>query len=325
MTRINLYGPKGSQQLNVQPRDLGHSVPNSDAGRIHRDAVFACLRDMQTLFDTAGISESEYWSTIRSEFSIVSRTELSASMWARLSATLNACRRDPVLFNKLVAKVKAHKAKSVPIEDASPIVFADPEDVKDIVADTPLTPPESTPAPIREHRTQLTPDTLCAVIEQMDRRWLKPSEILSVATTQFRMEAAPKALKKVLHGLFMRGKLEHKQIGPQEWYRHLAVNWRLKNSIVVNMENLQRLNDWNTASRIKDEMYDKYNLLTVESVAEALDTLAEINPQMLIEVIDDTRHYHWKVKSAPAPEKPKAKLNVQDLLAGVDARLEVQS
>lgn len=49
-------------------------------------------------------------------------------MWARLSATLNACRREPELFNRLVAKVKAHAAKQAKVTDAAPVVFADPED-----------------------------------------------------------------------------------------------------------------------------------------------------------------------------------------------------
>ena len=187
-----------------------------------------------------------------------------------------------------------------------------------IVNDTPLTPTEATPEPIREHRARLTPDTIYAVVEQMDRRWLKPSEILSVATTQFRIEADPKALKKILHGLFMSGKLADKQVGSQMWYRYLAVNWRLKNSIVVNMKKLQHLNDWNTASRIKDEMYDKYNILTVECVQEALDTLAETDAQICAEAVDGKRQYHYRVGSAP---KPPSKPKVRDLLSQVDALL----
>lgn len=190
-----------------------------------------------------------------------------------------------------------------------------------IVNDTPLTPPEPKPEPIREHRARLTPATIHAVIEQMDRRWLKPSEILSVATTQFRIEAEPKALKKVLHGLFMSGKLADKQVGSQIWYRYLAVNWRLKNSIVVNMKKLQRLSEWNTASRIKDEMYDKYNLLTVECVQEALDTLAETDAQMGVEVVDGKRQYHYRVDSVPEnPAKPKDLLSQVDALLGLGVR-----
>ena len=144
----------------------------------------------------------------------------------------------------------------------------------DIVKDTPLrpAPPEPKPVETREHRSILTPDTIHAVIEQMDRRWLKASEILSVATSQFQIEANLKSLEKVLHNLYTDGNLHHKQVGPQEWYQYASVNWRLRNRIVVNMRQLQRVRDWSPASRIKDEMYDKYNLLTVEIVSEALDT-----------------------------------------------------
>ena len=194
----------------------------------------------------------------------------------------------------------------------------------DIVLETPLRSetPEPKPVETREHRSRLTPETIHAVMEQTDHRWLTVAEILTVATTQFRIEADTKSLNKVLHGLFMDGKLKHKQVGPQEWYRYIAVNWRLQNGITVNMEKLQRLNDWNTASRIKDEMYDKYNLLTVECVQEALDTLAETDTRMLVEVIDGKRQYHWRAKSE-ATEKPKADL--ANLLTEVDAVMGVRS
>ena len=85
----------------------------------HQRTTFAVLRDMETLFDTAGISETQYWEMIKIEFNIVSRTELLESEYARIAATLKACQQDPVLFNALVAKVKAH----VPVTDASPSHF----------------------------------------------------------------------------------------------------------------------------------------------------------------------------------------------------------
>ena len=196
---------------------------------------------------------------------------------------------------------------------------------KDIVADTPLHPESTEPKPVdtREHRARLTHDTIYAIMEQMEKRWLKLDEILSIATTQFGVKADAKSLKKVLYDLFMSGKLKHKQVGPQEWYRYLAVNWRLRNCIVVNMERLQRVRDWSSASRIKDEMYDKYNLLTVEYVQEALDTLAETDDRMLTKVIDGKQHYHYRAESAPVPEKPKSDL--QALLAEVDETMGVQS
>ena len=49
-------------------------------------------------------------------------------MWARLSATLNACRRDADMFDRLVAKVKAHTAKNTPLKDAETVVFAEPDE-----------------------------------------------------------------------------------------------------------------------------------------------------------------------------------------------------
>ena len=129
MPKVRLFGSNGQTTVDVPPPSGNGTVPipppaDTGDGR-HRRAVFACLDDMQVLFDTAGISHLDYWNCIKSEFGIVSRSELSESEWARLSASLNACRRDPAMFNRLVAKVKAHTA---PLTDASPVIFADPED-----------------------------------------------------------------------------------------------------------------------------------------------------------------------------------------------------
>lgn len=135
MPHVRLFGSDAPRAVEIPPPSGKGTVPippepPTEDSR-HRRAVFACLRDLEVHFETAGITDADYWTMVKSEFSIVSRSELSVSMWARLSATLNACRRDPQLFNRLVAKVKAHAAESVPVEDASPIIFADPEDTID--------------------------------------------------------------------------------------------------------------------------------------------------------------------------------------------------
>lgn len=139
MPHVKLFGnPHATRAVEIpSPSGKGSGVPIPPAdsedpgdGR-HRRAVFACLRELEVHFDTAGITEADYWEAIKKDFSISSRSALSDSEWARLSATLNACRRDPELFNRLVAKVKAHTAEAVPVEDASPLIFADPEDTID--------------------------------------------------------------------------------------------------------------------------------------------------------------------------------------------------
>lgn len=127
---VKLFGSTGETTVTL-PLGTGKgsiSVPPNHDHNIHSRAVFACLRDLETRFETAGITESDYLAMVRSEFSVPSLSELSESMWARLSATLNACRRETDLFNRLVAKVRAHAAETVPVQDASPIVFAEPPD-----------------------------------------------------------------------------------------------------------------------------------------------------------------------------------------------------
>lgn len=126
---VKLFGSSGETTVTLPvPSGKGSiPIPSDDTNR-HTRAVFAALSDMQPRLEAAGISEADYLAMVRAEFSVASCSELSDSEWARLSATLNACRRDPDMFDRLVAKVKAHR---VPVTDATPVVFADPEDTLD--------------------------------------------------------------------------------------------------------------------------------------------------------------------------------------------------
>ena len=133
MPKVRLYGSNGQTTVDVPLPSGNGTIPippeTSETDSRHRKAVFAALSDMETLFDTAGISTQDYWEMVRHDFSIVSRTELSIHEWGRLSATLNCCRRDAAMFNRLVAHVKAVKAaETAQVEDAAPVLFAEPED-----------------------------------------------------------------------------------------------------------------------------------------------------------------------------------------------------
>ena len=125
MPNVQLSGSSRTRTVEI-PDPMPVSEPKQDTGNgYHRRTTFAVLREMETLFDTAGISEKQYWEMVKSEFNIVSRSQLLESEYARLAATLKACQDDAQLFNALVAKVKAHTT-TVPVDDAAHIVFADP-------------------------------------------------------------------------------------------------------------------------------------------------------------------------------------------------------
>lgn len=126
---VRLFGSSGQTTVTLPtPSGKGSILIPTEDTNLHTRAVFAALSDLETRFETAGITEADYLAMVRSEFSVASLSELSDSMWARLSATLNACCREPELFNRLVAKVKAHTAKQTPLTDATQVIFADPED-----------------------------------------------------------------------------------------------------------------------------------------------------------------------------------------------------
>lgn len=126
MPKVQLFAPQATRTVEIPVRRRKDRLPIPPSR--HREAVFACLREMHPRFDAAGITENDYWTMVKSEFGILSCSELKDSEWARLSATLNACRRDAELFNKLLAKVKAHTAEAVRVQDATPVIFAAPEE-----------------------------------------------------------------------------------------------------------------------------------------------------------------------------------------------------
>ena len=130
MPNVQLSGSTRTRTVEI-PDPMPVSEPKLATGNgYHQRVTFAVLRDLETLFDTAGITEKQYWEMVKSEFNIVSRSQLLESEYARLSATLKACQKDPQLFNALVAKVKFYRDAQtpVPVTDASHVVFAEPAD-----------------------------------------------------------------------------------------------------------------------------------------------------------------------------------------------------
>ena len=128
--QVRLFGSTGHKTVTLPvPSGKGSIlIPPEDTNR-HTRAFFACLRDLEPRFDAAGISEADYLVMVRSELEVASLSELSDSMWCRLGATLDAALRHPCIFDRLVSKVKAHTAaKQPPLTDATPVIFADPED-----------------------------------------------------------------------------------------------------------------------------------------------------------------------------------------------------
>ena len=147
---VQLFGSEHIRSVAIPNRSSKRSIPptaptDSEIIRKHQQAVFASLRDLKPRFSEVGITGADYWAMVHSEFGVQSRTELSASELCRLSATLNAARRHSDIFTRLVAKVKSHIADSVPVTDASSLVFANPEDT---FSDTCFV--------IRKHRTDGT-------------------------------------------------------------------------------------------------------------------------------------------------------------------------
>ena len=138
MPHITLYGSGSERTVEIPPPSGNGRIPvppveesEESVCRRHQKASFAALDDMQILFDTAGVSHEQFWAMIRSEFSIVSRVELTAEQWAIVSARLNAARRAPRGFNRLVADIKAHDREprvTLPVE-APPVKSAPVEQV----------------------------------------------------------------------------------------------------------------------------------------------------------------------------------------------------
>ena len=134
MTHINLYSNNGKTTVLLPTASKGRVElpPATDIG-YHRRATFAALNELTNAFRHAGICHSDYWDMVKAELGITSRSEIAESVWALLSAELNACRRDGAAFQRLAASVKQFRAENPPqevpvVSDATPRVFADPDE-----------------------------------------------------------------------------------------------------------------------------------------------------------------------------------------------------
>lgn len=124
--KVDLYNSEGRLQVDIHPKAFVPPIAPELSGKLqHQRAVFACLKDLTPRFEHAGITEDDYWQMIRSEFRM-ERSEFTEPYWARLSATLNACRRDVKLFRQLVKSIQRHIQHPV---DATPVIFAEPDDI----------------------------------------------------------------------------------------------------------------------------------------------------------------------------------------------------
>ena len=126
MIHVTLFG-SGQRTVEI-PTPTGSGsipIPTTEDASVHRKAVFACIDELLNRFRLAGVGHGDYWSMVKHQHGITSRKELTACQWAMLSANLNACRRDPAMFDQLVREVKAFKA---PLTDATPVSFAEADE-----------------------------------------------------------------------------------------------------------------------------------------------------------------------------------------------------
>lgn len=136
MPHVSLFSPHGTREIAVSDRSVAtHPTPTdtpTDTGH-HRRATFAALNELINTFRHARICAGDYWDCVKSELGIESRKEIAEPTWALLSAELNAARREPKALESLVLKVRAYidntlSAANTPIEDSTPLAFADPSE-----------------------------------------------------------------------------------------------------------------------------------------------------------------------------------------------------
>lgn len=141
MPQITLYGSNGQNTVEI-PAPTGKGKPverpappppvtPEDTGH-HRNATFKGLRDLINKFRHAGICESDYWDSVKSELGITRQKEIADPTWAVLAAEVNAARRDEQAFARLVERVQAFRRQNppdeTPAEDALPLLFAEPDE-----------------------------------------------------------------------------------------------------------------------------------------------------------------------------------------------------
>lgn len=80
---------------------------NHTDGKDHaRRQAFALVSQLKSRFNQRGISESDLWDAIKSDFGVSSRKQIGELGWTLLSARLQAAQRHSRLFDSFCRKIK---------------------------------------------------------------------------------------------------------------------------------------------------------------------------------------------------------------------------
>ena len=77
------------------------TTPESDTAH-PRKSAYAAMGDLQERFSIAGIEADQVWESIKAEYKVESRSELTGMQWARIAAQLQSSRREASLLKIFV-------------------------------------------------------------------------------------------------------------------------------------------------------------------------------------------------------------------------------
>ena len=80
-----------------------HELPKGDH---NQRSCFAAAKALQSELQRAGISDTEFWTYVKGQYDVKSRSEMTPQQWAELGAELQAAKQDATAFGELTMKVK---------------------------------------------------------------------------------------------------------------------------------------------------------------------------------------------------------------------------
>ena len=106
MTKVELHGSNGKRTLNLPSTAPTPTVNPADDAKVactlHRKASFAAMSKLKPRLKALGSSDDAIWKGIKRKANVTSRSTLTPSNWAIISAKLNAALRNRTLLIDLV-------------------------------------------------------------------------------------------------------------------------------------------------------------------------------------------------------------------------------
>lgn len=89
-----------------------HTPIDTDGKRHAQRHAFALVSQLEHRFHRRGITESDFWKSVKSDYGVQSRSEIDEVGYVHLAARLHTAKRHRHMFDALCADIKSRNNKT---------------------------------------------------------------------------------------------------------------------------------------------------------------------------------------------------------------------